>query len=158
MIQLGTEVCDVIEIAKRRGNCICSRALLASGRLLLPAYLYKQISLLASVTADQGCSKSSGFIELLVFFQLRSQSQILTITLPVTSKSVCSLPECLFECQQTTLRARLTLLLVPLPCCDAAVFVWSKPALASLAGFVPYVTDLGLWQQHRNVAVLTWSE
>lgn len=52
MIQLGTEVCNVIEIAKRRGNCICSRTLLASGRLLLPAYLYKQISLLASVTAD----------------------------------------------------------------------------------------------------------
>lgn len=47
MIPLGTQVCDVIEIAEQRGNHTCSRTLLASGRLLLPAYLYKQISLLA---------------------------------------------------------------------------------------------------------------
>lgn len=49
---LGTKVCDVIEIAAQRGNCTCSHAPLASGRLLLPAYLYEQSSLLAQVTAE----------------------------------------------------------------------------------------------------------
>lgn len=68
---LGTEVCDVIEIAKKRCNCICSHTALASGRLLLPAYLYEQILLLAQVTAEQDCCRSNCFTDF-YFSQLRA--------------------------------------------------------------------------------------
>lgn len=132
---LGTKVCDVIEIAKQRANCICSHTALALGRLLLPAYLCKQISFLAQETAEQDCCRSSCCIAF-YFSQLK---QVLNPRndFSATFRSACNL----CECQQTSARAGLILLLFPLQCCNI-----------STAQSSPYVTDLSS-QQHFEVVL-----